>query len=64
MKISFMVLLLIILTSGHLVVSYSDTCDYTSNGQQYLCGDICLDNDQFCVFGVQNQNITRGWSNS
>ena len=48
MKISFIVLL-VILTSGHSVVCFSDTCDYTIFGKQHLCGDICLDNDQLCV---------------
>ena len=59
MKIYFIVLL-VILTSGHSVVCYSDTCDYTIIGKQYLCGNVCLDNDQLC--DCSGQNITRGWS--
>ena len=60
MNLSFIVLL-VILTSGHSVECFSDTCDYTGNwyGKQYLCGDICLDHDQFC--DCSGQNITRGY---
>ena len=60
MKISFIVLL-VILISGHSVLCYPDTCDYTSSGAQYLCGNICLDNSYLCQCG--DKNITRGWSN-
>ena len=52
--------LIVLLTSGHSVLCYTDTCDYSYDGQQYLCGNICLDNGDLCECG--DQNITRGWS--
>ena len=59
MKFLFIVFL-VLLTSGHSVLCYTDTCDYSYDGQQYLCGNICLDNGDLCECG--DQNITRGWS--
>ncbi len=58
MKKSF-IAVLVILTSGHSVECFTDTCDYTGDGQQNLCGDICLNNTQPCDCG--GQRITRGW---
>ena len=43
--------LLVILTYGHLVVCYNDTCAYAH--QKLLCGNVCLDKDQSCVCGSQ-----------
>ena len=66
MKKSFMVVLFI-LTVGHAVECFNDTCDYTSNyigpnhpAHQYLCGDVCLNHDQPCDCG--GQRIRDGWS--
>ena len=62
MKKSF-IAVLVILTSGHSVecFSFNDTCDYLGHGvgDQYLCGDICLNQYQPCDCG--GQRITRGW---
>ena len=58
MKKSF-IAVLVILTSGHSVECFSDTCDYTDDGKQFLCGDVCLNNDQLCDCG--GQNITDGY---
>ena len=52
MKKSF-IAVLVILTSGHSVVCFNDTCYYTSDGFKFLCGDICLSNGQFCDCGGQ-----------
>ena len=52
MKISFLTVL-IILTSGHSVECYSDTCNYNNNGAQYLCGNVCLDDGDRCDCGDQ-----------
>ena len=49
---------LFILTLGHSVECFNDTCD----GQQYLCGSVCLDNDHLCDCG--GQDITQGWINN
>ena len=59
MKFLFIVLLLLF-TSGHSVLCYTDTCDYTSSGQQYLCGNICLNNGDLCE--CDDQKIIWGWS--
>ena len=57
MKKSF-ITILIILTSGHSVECFSDTCDYSTPARQFLCGDICLNNTQPCYCG--GQNVTQG----
>ncbi len=57
---TYFIAVIAILTSGHSVECFSDTCDYTYDGLQYLCGDVCLDWDQLCDCG--GQNITRGYS--
>ena len=56
MKKSF-IAILVILTSGHSVecFSFNDTCDYTDNGYQYLCGNVCVDHDQLCDCGGLNK---------
>ena len=59
MKFLFTVLL-VLLTSGHSVLCYIDTCDYSISGEEYLCGNICLYNWELCECG--DQKITRGWA--
>ena len=54
----FLFTVLVLLTSGHSVLCYTDTCDY-GDGEQYLCGNICLDNGDLCECG--DQEITDGY---
>ncbi len=54
------IVVLVILTSGHSVECFNDTCDYDYRAKQYLCGDVCLENYQPCDCG--DQRITEGWS--
>ena len=66
MKKSFMAFLFI-LTFGHSVECFNDTCNYDVPANnwlslaQYLCGNVCLTNYQLCDCG--GQNITEGWDN-